>query len=115
MAGWQLGRGRGARRRSGPLVSRERPRPGRGARLRRLPRRGRPGNLGHARALAARGRQAAEAQRDWAYAAQCRWVLGQAELSADDPAAALHWLEPIADMIKRAASASPAATRSPPT
>ena len=65
------------------------------------------GNLGHARALAARGLQAAEAQRDSTYAAQCRWVLGQIELSADDPAAALRWLEPIADMIERGGIGEP--------
>jgi len=58
------------------------------------------GNIEYARELAATGVAQAEAQRDWAFAAQCRWVLGQLELSADDPAAALHWLEPIADMLQ---------------
>jgi len=65
------------------------------------------GDLGHARALAARGLLAAEAQRDSTYAAQCRWVLGQIELSADDPAAALRWLEPIADMLERGGIGEP--------
>ena len=59
------------------------------------------GNLVHARELAAAGVAQAEAQQDAAFAAQCRWVLGQLELSADDPAAALRWLEPIADMLQR--------------
>ena len=42
----------------------------------------------------------AEAQRDWTFATQCRWVLGELELSVDDPAAALRWLEPVADMLQ---------------
>ena len=58
------------------------------------------GNTEHARALAATGVDQAEVQRDWMYAAHCRWVLGQTELSMDDPAAALRWLEPIADMLQ---------------
>jgi hypothetical protein len=58
------------------------------------------GNTGHARELAATGVTQAEAQGDWTFAAQCRWVLGQLELSVDDPAAALRWLEPIADMLQ---------------
>ena len=59
------------------------------------------GDLGHARTLAAGGVHAAEAQRDWTYAAHCRWVLGQIELSVDDPPAALRWLEPIADILQQ--------------
>jgi DNA-binding CsgD family transcriptional regulator len=58
------------------------------------------GHIEDARALAAAGCQQAEDERDWAFAAQCRWVLGQLELSVDDPAAALRWLEPIADMLQ---------------
>jgi DNA-binding CsgD family transcriptional regulator/tetratricopeptide (TPR) repeat protein len=58
------------------------------------------GNLERARELAAAGVAQAEAQTDWAFAAACRSVLGLAELSADDPAAALRWLEPIADMLQ---------------
>jgi len=58
------------------------------------------GNVERARALAAKGVQHAEAQRDSAFAAQCRWVLGLTELSVDDPAAALRWLVPIADMLQ---------------
>ncbi len=59
------------------------------------------GHLERARTLAADGADAAEAQRDWWYAAQCRWVLGQIELSVDDPPAALPWLEPIADILQQ--------------
>ena len=59
------------------------------------------GDLEHARTLAADGVQAAEAQQDWVFAAHCRWVIGQIELSVDDPAAALRWLEPIADILQR--------------
>jgi DNA-binding CsgD family transcriptional regulator len=58
------------------------------------------GNIDQARELAATGVEQAEAQRDVAYAALCRWVLGLLELSADDPAAALGWLEPVADMLQ---------------
>jgi DNA-binding CsgD family transcriptional regulator len=65
------------------------------------------GDLRHAQAFATRGLRAAEAQRDWMYAAQCRWVLGQIELSVDDPAAALRWLEPIADMLQTSGIAEP--------
>jgi DNA-binding CsgD family transcriptional regulator len=58
------------------------------------------GNVEAVRALAASGAEQAEAQQDWAFAAQCRWVLGQAELSVDDPSAVLRWLDPIADMLQ---------------
>ncbi len=58
------------------------------------------GNLERARELATTGLAQAEAQSDWGYAAQCRTVLGLAELSAEDPAAALRWLEPVADMLQ---------------
>jgi DNA-binding CsgD family transcriptional regulator len=58
------------------------------------------GNVERARALAAKGVQHAEAHRDWTFAAQCRWVLGLTELSVDNPAAALRWLGPIADMLQ---------------
>jgi DNA-binding CsgD family transcriptional regulator len=58
------------------------------------------GDIAYARTLAATGVQQAEAQRDSTFAAQCRWVLGQLELSVDDPGAALGWLEPIADMLQ---------------
>jgi DNA-binding CsgD family transcriptional regulator len=58
------------------------------------------GDVERARVLAARGAKHAEAQRDWTFAAQCRWVLGLAELSVDDPAAALRWLGPVADMLQ---------------
>jgi DNA-binding CsgD family transcriptional regulator len=58
------------------------------------------GDVEDARALAARGLGEAEAQRDWAYATQCRWALGQLELSVDDPDAALRWLDPVSDMLQ---------------
>ena len=51
----------------------------------------------------------AEAQSDWAFAAQCRTVLGLAELSAEDPAAALRWLEPVADMLQEGGIGEPGA------
>jgi hypothetical protein len=58
------------------------------------------GEVDRARVLAAKGVGQAEAQQDWTFAAQCRWVLGQVELSVDDPAAAMRWLEPVADMLQ---------------
>ena len=58
------------------------------------------GSIDHAREVAATGLEQAEARRDWMYAAKCRWVLGLLELSADDPVAALGWLEPVADMLQ---------------
>jgi DNA-binding CsgD family transcriptional regulator len=58
------------------------------------------GEVDRARVLAASGAEQAEAQQTWAFAALCRWVLGQVELSVDDPAAALRWLDPIADMLQ---------------
>jgi DNA-binding CsgD family transcriptional regulator len=58
------------------------------------------GNLEVARELATTGVAQAEAQSDWLYAAHCRSVLGLAELSAEDPVAALRWLEPVADMLQ---------------
>ena len=67
------------------------------------------GEIDHARALAARGAELAETQGDSFFAAACRWVLGQIELSIDDPAAALRWLEPIADMLQDAGIGDPGA------
>jgi len=58
------------------------------------------GDVEGARTLAARGLREAEAQQDWAFAAACRWVLGQVELSVDDPLAALRWLDPLSDMLQ---------------
>ena len=58
------------------------------------------GNIDQARERAATGLEQSEAQQDGIYAALCRWVLGLVELSADDPAAALRWLEPVADMLQ---------------
>ena len=60
------------------------------------------GNVNQAREHAATGVEQAEAcsERDETFAALCRWVLGLLELSADDPAAALGWLEPVADMLQ---------------
>ena len=66
------------------------------------------GNIGHARELAAHGQPGRPKPSGTAtYAAQCRWVLGQLELSADDPAAALRWLEPIADMLQASGIGEP--------
>ena len=58
------------------------------------------GNIDQARERVATGVGQAEAERDWTAAALCRWVLGLLELSADDPAAALGWLDPVADMLQ---------------
>ncbi len=58
------------------------------------------GDIDQARERAATGVEQAEAGRDWDSAAWCRWVLGLLELSVDDPAAALGWLEPVADMLQ---------------
>ena len=58
------------------------------------------GNIDQARERAVTGVGQAEAERDWTSAALCRWVLGQLELSADDPAAALRWLEPVANILQ---------------
>jgi DNA-binding CsgD family transcriptional regulator len=57
-------------------------------------------NIDRARERAATGVAQAEAERDGTSAALCRWVLGLLELSADDPAAALGWLEPVADIMQ---------------
>ena len=38
---------------------------------------------------------------------KCRWVLGLVELSVDDPAAALRWLDPVADMLQNAGIGEP--------
>ena len=58
------------------------------------------GNIDQARERAATGVEQAEADRDGTSAALCRRVLGLLEMSADDPAAALRWLEPVADMLQ---------------
>lgn len=65
------------------------------------------GDAEGARTEAARGLREAEAQRDWAFAALCRWVLGQIELSVDDPHAALRWLDPVSDMFSRTGVGEP--------
>ena len=54
------------------------------------------GATDRARDIARDGAMAAEAQNTLVFAMQCRSVLGQLELSVDDPAAAVAWLEPIA-------------------
>jgi DNA-binding CsgD family transcriptional regulator len=58
------------------------------------------GNIDQARERAAAGVEQAGAQQDGMFAALCRWVLGLLELSVDDPAAALGWLEPVADVMQ---------------
>jgi DNA-binding CsgD family transcriptional regulator len=65
------------------------------------------GEAAKARVLAASGLGEAEAQRDWAFAALCRWVLGQVELSVDDPEAALRWLDPVSDMLQASGIGEP--------
>jgi DNA-binding CsgD family transcriptional regulator len=65
------------------------------------------GDAEGARAEAAHGLREAQAQRDWIFAALCRWVLGQIELSVDDPHAALRWLDPVSDMFSRTGVADP--------
>jgi DNA-binding CsgD family transcriptional regulator len=65
------------------------------------------GNIHQARERAATGMEQADAQRDGIAAARCRWVLGQLELSVDDPAAALGWLDPVADMLQAAGIGEP--------
>ena len=44
---------------------------------------------------------------DSIYVAQCRWVLAQAELSVDDPTAALRWLDPIVDVLQSSGMGEP--------
>lgn len=65
------------------------------------------GDAGEARSLAARGLREAEAQRDWAFATRCRWILGLIELSVDDPEAALLWLDQVTDMMQTTAIGEP--------
>ncbi len=65
------------------------------------------GDIEDARLQAAHGLSESEAQRDWAFAAHCRWVLGQLELSADNPGAALEWLDPIAEVLQTGGISEP--------
>lgn len=65
------------------------------------------GDVAEARTLAEGGLRAAEATRDWGTAANCRLIGGQAELSVDDPAAALRWLDPVSDMLQTSGIADP--------
>jgi DNA-binding CsgD family transcriptional regulator len=65
------------------------------------------GSIDQARGRAATGVEQAEAQHDGVFAALCRWVLGLLELSADDPVAALGWLDPVADMLQAAGIGEP--------
>ena len=58
------------------------------------------GDVDGARTRAAKGVEEAEGERDWTFAAQCRWVLGLVELSIDNAAAALRCPDPIADMLQ---------------
>ena len=58
------------------------------------------GDVEGARLVAEQGLREAEGNHDWTFAAQCRWVLGQVELSVDDPNAALAWLEPVSDILQ---------------
>lgn len=65
------------------------------------------GRVDRARTLARRGIESAEATSNLVFAAQCRCVLGQVELSVDDPAAALAWLEPVARLLRSSRVAEP--------
>jgi DNA-binding CsgD family transcriptional regulator len=67
------------------------------------------GNVEHVRELAAAGAAHGEAVQDLVFATACRWVLGQLELSVDDPAAALRWLEPVADKLQDGGIGDPGA------
>jgi DNA-binding CsgD family transcriptional regulator len=53
------------------------------------------GETDRARIIAIDGVRDAEQGKDFVFAIQCRSVLGQLELSVDDPVAAIKWLEPI--------------------
>jgi DNA-binding CsgD family transcriptional regulator len=57
------------------------------------------GEVGLARQLAVEGLRGAARQTDRVFAAQCRCVLGQLELSVDDPTAAVAWLDPVASLL----------------
>ncbi len=65
------------------------------------------GETDEARRIASAGVREAEGQGDAIFAAQCRLVLGQLELSIDDPAAAAHWLRPLLDLIHDRGLAEP--------
>ena len=65
------------------------------------------GDIGQARALATYGAERAESMGDSIYVAQCRWVLAQAELSVDNPGAALRWLDPVTDVLQTAGMGEP--------
>jgi DNA-binding CsgD family transcriptional regulator len=65
------------------------------------------GDIEDARALATFGAERAESMGDSIYVIQCRWVLAQAELSADDPGAALGWLDPVTDVLQTAGLGEP--------
>jgi len=60
-----------------------------------------------ARAIATEGLRAAEQQGDRAYASECANVLGRLELSLDDAAAAVAWLEPQDDLALKSGLAFP--------
>jgi hypothetical protein len=49
----------------------------------------------------------AEAQADYTWAIHCRRVLALLELSVDDPAAALRWLDPVADTLQDSGMGEP--------
>ncbi|MFD9445587.1 AAA family ATPase [Streptomyces sp. NPDC060006] len=65
------------------------------------------GETDEARRIADTGVREAEKQGDAIFAAQCRLVLGQLELSIDDPAAAAHWLRPLLGLIHDRGLAEP--------
>ncbi|MCW6005374.1 LuxR C-terminal-related transcriptional regulator [Micromonospora sp. CPCC 205371] len=72
------------------------------------------GRVDEARAALDAAIQAAEREPDPIGAAVCRSVLGQLELSVDDPAAAVAWLEPIAGLLREHAFSEPSLITAPP-
>ncbi|MDP9845761.1 DNA-binding CsgD family transcriptional regulator [Streptosporangium lutulentum] len=67
------------------------------------------GEIEKARRLAGEGLRISERQGDLIFAAQCRCVLGQLELSVDDPAAAITWLAPLVPLLKEHGFGEPGA------
>lgn len=72
------------------------------------------GRVDEARAALDTAIQAAEREPDPIGGAVCRSVLGQLELSVDDPAAAVAWLKPIAGLLREHAFSEPSLITAPP-
>ncbi|MEV6865670.1 AAA family ATPase [Streptosporangium subroseum] len=67
------------------------------------------GEVEKARHIAGEGVRITESQGDLIHAVQCRCVLGQLELSIDDPAAAVTWLDPLVPLFKERGIGEPGA------